>query len=69
MDRYIEDLKTNLDEVKDAMDIAKIDSSEFAAYCLNEEGGGIRYSELITLLIKEVQDLKKQVAELKSPTE
>lgn len=58
-----------VDEVKDAMDIAEIDSSEFAAYCLDEEGGGIRYSELITLLIKEVQDLKKQVAELKSPTE
>lgn len=58
-----------VDEVKDAMNIAEIDSSEFAAYCLDEEGGGIRYSELIALLVKEVQDLKKQVAELKSPTE
>ena len=58
-----------VDELKDAMDIAEIDSSEFAAYCLDENGGGIRYGELIALLIKEVQSLKKQVAELKSPTE
>ena len=53
-----------LDEMKDAMDTAQIDSSEFAAYCVQDEktgDGGIRYEELIALLIKEVQSLKTQV--------
>lgn len=53
-----------LDEMKDAMDTAQIDSSEFAAYCIQDKetgDGGIRYDELIALLIKEVQSLKTQV--------
>ena len=53
-----------LDEMKDAMDTAQIDSSEFAAYCVQDKetgDGGIRYEELIALLIKEVQELKTQV--------
>ena len=53
-----------LDEMKDAMDIAQIDSSELAAYCVQDKetgDGGIRYEELIALLIKEVQDLKKKI--------
>ena len=53
-----------LDEMKDAMDTAQIDSSEFAAYCIQDKetgDGGIRYEELIALLIKEVQSLKTQV--------
>lgn len=53
-----------LDELKTAMDAANIDTSELAAYCVNDEktgDGGIRYGELIALLIKEVQSLKTQV--------
>lgn len=53
-----------LDEMKDAMDTAQIDSSEFAAYCVQDEktgDGGIRYDELIALLIKEVQELKRKI--------
>ena len=53
-----------LDEMKDAMDTAQMDSSEFAAYCIQDKetgDGGIRYEELIALLIKEVQSLKTQV--------
>lgn len=53
-----------LDEMKDAMDTAQIDSSEFAAYCVQDKetgDGGIRYEELIALLTKEVQSLKTQV--------
>ena len=57
-----------LDELKDAMDEASIDSSEFAAYCVNDEQtgeGGIRYEEIIALLVKEVQELKKEIKEIK----
>ena len=57
-----------LDEMKAAMDVAGIDNKEFAAYCINNEEtgeGGIRYSELIALLIKEVQTLKKEIKEIK----
>ena len=53
-----------LDEMKDAMDTAHIDSSELAAYCVQDKrtgDGGIRYEELVALLIKEVQELKTQV--------
>lgn len=53
-----------LDEMKDAMDAADIDTSELAAYCVQDEktgDGGIRYGELIALLIKEVQELKKKI--------
>ena len=53
-----------LDEMKNAMDAANINTSELAAYCVQDEktgDGGIRYEELIALLIKEVQSLKTQV--------
>lgn len=56
-----------LEELKDAMDTAGVDSSEFASYCIldKETGeGGIRYEELISLAISEVQKLKKKNQEL-----
>lgn len=56
-----------LDEMKDAMDIAQIDSSELAAYCIiNPEtgNGGIRYSEMVALHTMEIQKLKSRVGEL-----
>lgn len=56
-----------LEELKDAMDVAGVDSSEFASYCIldKETGeGGIRYEELISLAISEVQKLKKKNQEL-----
>lgn len=58
-----------VDELKSAMDIAGITPTECAAYCLadpeNPDGdGGIRYSELIALCIKEIQTLKQKVKEL-----
>jgi hypothetical protein len=52
-----------LEELKSAMDIANVDSSEFGAYCVldKETGeGGIRYEELIALNISEIQKLKKE---------
>ena len=58
-----------LDELKDAMDIAGVDSSELAAYCVyNEETGegGIRYSELVALNISEIQKLKARIIELET---
>ena len=58
-----------LDELKDAMDKAGIDSSELAAYCIYNENtgeGGIRYSELVALNIYEIQKLKTRVAELEA---
>ena len=57
-----------LDELKSAMDVAGIDSSEFAAYCVSNPQtgeGGIRYEEIIALLVKEVQTLKKEIKEIK----
>jgi len=58
-----------VDELKSAMDAAGITPAECAAYCLtdpeNPDGdGGIRYSELIALCIKEIQTLKQKVKEL-----
>lgn len=56
-----------LDELKTAMDASNVDTSELAAYCvLNETTGegGIRYGELISLCIGEIQKLKKRVTEL-----
>lgn len=55
-----------LDKLKVAMDVAEIDSSEFAAYCVRDKQtgeGGIRYEEIIALLVKEVQALKKEIKE------
>ena len=56
-----------LDELKMAMDNANVDSSEFAAYCVSDETtgeGGIRYGELVSLCIDQIQKLKKRVEEL-----
>jgi hypothetical protein len=58
-----------VDELKSAMDIAGITPAECAAYCLTDPNdpdgdGGIRYSELIALCIKEIQALKQKVKEL-----
>jgi hypothetical protein len=55
-----------LDELKDAMDAAGLSEEECAAYCLidpdDPDGmGGIRYSELIALCIREIQLLKQQI--------
>lgn len=56
-----------LDGLKEAMDKAGIDTSELAAYCISNEAtgeGGIRYSELISLCIDQIQKLKARVTEL-----
>ncbi len=56
-----------LDELKTAMDIAGVDSSEFASYCVldKETGeGGIRYEELVALNIHEIQKLKEKNKQL-----
>lgn len=58
-----------LDELKAAMDVANVDTSELAAYCISDEStgeGGVRYSEFIALCVNEVQKLKKRVAELEN---
>ena len=58
-----------LDGLKDAMDVASVDPSEFAAYCVSNEEtgeGGIRYSELIALCVNEIQQLSKRVEELEN---
>ena len=60
-----------LDELKAAMDVANVDTSELAAYCISNEvtgEGGIRYSELIALCVNEIQKLKKRVEELENNT-
>ncbi len=58
-------------EVKEAMDCCGIDSQDFAAYCSwKDDSGndtcGIRYEELVSLCIDQIQKLKKRVAELES---
>lgn len=56
-----------LDELKSAMDIAGLDSSEVAAYCVSDETtgeGGIRYGEFVALNTMEIQKLKSRVSEL-----
>lgn len=58
-----------LDELKDAMNIACIDNSELAAYCIDNEetgDGGIRYEEIVALNTREVQKLKARVTELEN---
>jgi hypothetical protein len=57
-------------DVKEALDSTGINSKEFAAYCEwdqpNSFGAtcGIRYEELISLNIWEIQKLKKRVSQL-----
>lgn len=58
-------------EVKEAMDIAKIESKDFAGYCEWEnkdgsKGYGLRYEEFIPLNVYEIQQLKKRVEELEN---
>ena len=58
-------------DVKTALDNAKIDPSEFAGYCewANEDGStgcGLRYGEFIALNIDQIQKLKTRVAELEN---
>lgn len=59
-------------EVKEAMDIAGIDTSEFAAYVKdnvdNSETLSLRYSEFIALLINEVQILKAKIQKIEQKT-
>ena len=58
-----------LDEMKDAMDIAELDSMEVAAYCVIDKDtgrGGIRYEEIIPINVWETQKLKSRVAELET---
>lgn len=59
-----------VDELRSAMDVAGIAPEECAAYCLDDPSkpdgdGGIRYSELLALCIKEIQTLKQEIKELK----
>lgn len=58
-----------VDELGEAMTLAGLDSSECAAYCLEDVNdphgvGAIRYSELIPLCIREIQLLKQKVKDL-----
>ena len=56
-----------LDEVKTAMDVANVDTLEFAAYCVKNEQtgeGGIRYEEIVSLNTWQIQKLKPRVTTL-----
>lgn len=58
-----------VDELRSAMDIAGLSTTECAAYCLDNPNdpngtGGIRYSELSVLTTAEVQKLKPRVSDL-----
>ena len=58
-----------LDELKSAMDKANISTNELAAYCVSNEKtgeGGIRYEELVSLCVYEIQKLKARTAELEA---
>jgi hypothetical protein len=52
-------------DVEKAVRDCGLDTQAFAALCKEEQGSyGIRYEELVSMLIYEVQKLKKQVARL-----
>lgn len=58
-------------DVKEALDIADISSSDFAGYISfdkkdGSKGYGLRYSEFIALNTYEIQKLKKRITELES---
>jgi hypothetical protein len=58
-------------DVKSAVEHAGLTTQDFAAYCewTNEDGCitcGIRYEELISLCVDQIQKLKKRVAELET---
>lgn len=60
-----------LDEFRDALDTSGLNTDECAAYVLSDKNepngtGGIRYSELIPLLVNEVQKLKQKINELEN---
>jgi hypothetical protein len=56
-----------LDELKSAMDIAGLNTSDLAAYCVSDKetgDGGIRYGEMVSLNTWQIQKLKPRVATL-----
>ncbi len=56
-----------LDELRDAIDAANLDTDEVAAYCVidGDTGrGGIRYGEIVPLCVNEIQKLKTRISEL-----
>lgn len=58
-----------LDELKNAMDIAGLETSELAAYCVSDDStgdGGIRYGEMVALNTMQIQKLKARVVELEN---
>lgn len=54
-------------EVEQAMNNCGISSEEFAGFIKDKNTGeyGLRYEEFIPMLIKQVQDLKKEIRNLK----
>ena len=60
-----------VDELRQALDEAGLSTVECAAYCLSNTNepngaGGIRYSEIVPLCVREIQLLKKEIEALKS---
>ena len=60
-----------LDELKNAMDQSGLTTIDVAAYCLNDKndtnsGGGIRYTDLISVIVAKVQQMDKENKELQS---
>lgn len=58
-------------EVKEAIKNAGLTTQDFAAYCEWDDnngstGCGLRYTELVSLCVNEIQKLKKRVAELEN---
>lgn len=51
-------------DVKHALDVAEIDTSDFAGYIDTENGLALRYSEFISLNTWQIQKLKARVSEL-----
>lgn len=58
-----------VDELKTAMDTVGLNSSELAAYCTSERGGGIRYDELTILCIKALQEMNTKIEKLSKEVE
>lgn len=48
-------------DVEEAMMSGNVDSSDFAALIIGENGYSLRYSEFIPLLIRQIQDIKKRI--------
>ena len=61
-----------LDELKDAIDAAGLDTNEVGAYCVNDSStgeGGIRYEELIAICVKKIKTLENEINILKNKLE